>query len=65
MVEIYDHRNGLYSFEESAESIEHIPDLGPETYWMTKYISGFYDSPAAAEAEARAVIGWLRSFEIA
>ena len=61
LVEIFDHQNGFFSYEESCEAIEDIPDLGPETYWMTSYVSGLFDSAKAAEGDARLGIVWLRS----
>ncbi|MCJ2186683.1 hypothetical protein [Novosphingobium beihaiensis] len=60
LVEIFDHGDGFYSFEESREAIEDIPDLGPETYWMCSHVSGLYDSPEAAEIDARATLDWFR-----
>jgi hypothetical protein len=58
-VEIFDHGDGFYSFEESREAIEDIPDLGPETYWMCSHMSGLYNSRDDAERDARASIAWL------
>lgn len=61
LVEIYDHQDGFYSFEECAEAIEDIPDLGPETYWMTTYASGLYDNAGSALEDAKRTISWLRN----
>jgi len=61
MVEVYDHQDGFFSFEESCEAIEDIPDLGPETYWMITYVSGLFDSAEAAERDAQLAIPWLRT----
>lgn len=60
LLEIYDHQDGFYSYEESSEAIEDIPDLGPETYWMTSFVSGLFDSAEAAECDAMLGIPWLR-----
>jgi len=61
LVEVFDHQDGFYSYEESCEAVENIPDLGPETYWMTSFVSGLFDSAEAAERDAKLGIPWLRS----
>jgi hypothetical protein len=60
LVEFFDHRDGLFSYEESQEAIEDIPDLGPETFWTTTYCSGLFDSVEAAQRDAATAIPWLR-----
>lgn len=63
MVQVYNHQDGFFSFEESGEAIEDIPDLGLETYWMIGYVSGLFDSEDAAVSEARLSVPWLRIVE--
>lgn len=60
-LEIYDHEDGFYSYEEVYEAVEDIPDYGLETYWGISYVSGLFDSAEAAECDAKLGIPWLRS----
>ncbi|MEJ5079260.1 MULTISPECIES: hypothetical protein [unclassified Ochrobactrum] len=57
--ELFDHGNGLYSFEETQEFLDDVPELGPYTYWGTTYASGLYNDPSEAMREAKALIPWL------
>jgi hypothetical protein len=59
-LEIYSDGRGFFSYEESCEAVEDIPDLGPELYWMTSYVSGLYDSEDAAVQDAIMTTPWLR-----
>jgi len=60
-VELFDHGDGFYSFEESREVVDDVPELGPMTYWSCSHVSGLYDSRETAEREAQAMIPWLRT----
>ncbi|MDR6431642.1 hypothetical protein [Brucella pseudogrignonensis] len=57
--ELFDHGNGLYSFEETRELLDEVPELGPYIYWGTTYASGLYNDPSEAMREAKALIPWL------
>ena len=57
--ELFDHGNGLYSFEETQEFHDEVPELGPYTYWGTTYASGLYNDPSEAMREAKALIPWI------
>ena len=59
-LEILDNQNGFYAFEEISETVEHIPDLGPETFWTSSHCSGLYSSLNAAEQDAKLTIPWFR-----
>lgn len=53
--------DGFYSFGEEQECWGEVPGIGPYAYWTTTYTSGLYDDLAAAERDAKAALGWLRS----
>ncbi|WP_407932742.1 GNAT family N-acetyltransferase [Brucella pseudogrignonensis] len=61
--ELFDHGNGLYSFEETQEFLDEVPEIGPYTYWGTTYASGLYNDQTEAMREARALIQWLSVIE--
>ena len=60
-VEVFDHQDGFFSFEESHETTDIVPEYGSDTYWMTSHISGLYESAEAAERDARTTVPWLRA----
>jgi hypothetical protein len=60
-VEIFDHQDGFFSYEESCETTDLVPEYGPDTYWMTSNISGLYESAETAECDARTTVPWLRA----
>jgi hypothetical protein len=37
-VEIFDHQDGFFSFEESRETTDLVPEYGPDTYWTTSHL---------------------------
>lgn len=57
--ELFDHGNGLYSFEETQEFLDDVPEIGPDTYWGTTYASGLYNNPSEAMREAEKLISWI------
>lgn len=58
--ELFDHGNGLYSFEETREFLDDVPELGPNIYWATTYASGLYNDQSEAMQEARTLIAWIK-----
>jgi hypothetical protein len=54
-VEIYSRPDGLFFFEELAWTQE-----DGEAYWLPTKMSGLYASAESAEAEAAAMISWVR-----
>jgi hypothetical protein len=49
--------NGMWRFEEESE---HEGDEYTGRYFAPTHVSGLYESAAAAEREARAILPWLR-----
>ncbi len=63
-LDIFKKENGLFQFEETVVDLIIEPDeeLGEEgeIYWGRSHLSGLYESMAAADADAKAFIQWLR-----
>jgi len=62
-LEIVRDDRGLYSYEITSETVEDIPDSGPEIYWSPSFVSGLYATEEEVERDAIAETPWLRPAE--
>jgi hypothetical protein len=58
-LDIFDNGNGFYSFEESCEEVEDIPDFGLHNYQRIVWESGLYQRLEEAERAAIGNTPWL------
>jgi hypothetical protein len=58
-LDIFDNGNGFYSFEETCEAVEDIPDYGLLNFQKIVFESGLYERLEEAERAAMTRATWL------
>ena len=58
-LDIFDNGNGFFSFEETCEAVEDIPDYGLLNYQKIVFESGLYERLEEAQRAAIASVTWL------
>jgi len=58
-LDIFDNGNGFYSFEETCEAIEDVPDYGLLNFQKIVFESGLYERLEEAERAAMTRATWL------